>query len=44
MRMVDDRLGGPAETKWLNNARIRILGVLLEEIELAINEAKDRSF
>lgn len=44
MRAVDERLGGPAETKWMNDARIRILGVLLEEVELAINEAKERTF
>ncbi len=43
MRMVDDFLGEPS-TKWLNDARIEILGGLLERIELAIAEAKERTF
>ena len=44
MRAVEDRLGGVPETRWLNDAQIRILGVLLEQVELAINEAKERTF
>lgn len=44
MRAVEDRLGGVPETKWVNDAHIRILGVLLEQVELAINEAKERTF
>ena len=44
MRAVEDRLGGVPETQWINDAHIRILGVLLEQVELAINEAKERTF
>lgn len=44
MRMVDERLGGVPETRWMNDARIRVLGVLLEQVEIAIDEAKERTF
>lgn len=43
MRMVDERIGKPINA-WTNQTRLEILGALLEQIELAINEAKERTF
>lgn len=43
MRHIDQAIGEPT-TEWNNSNRIAILGALLERIELAIEEAKERTF
>lgn len=43
MRMVDERIGEPINA-WTNQTRLEILGALLEQIELAIVEAKELTF
>lgn len=43
MRMVDERIG-PALNQWTNETRIELLGALLERVELAIDEAKERTW
>ena len=43
MRSIDAHLGQP-ETNWTNMARIDVLCELIQELELAINEAKERTF
>lgn len=44
MALVEDELGDPPEVERLHRLRIEILGGLLERIELAIAEAKERTF
>jgi hypothetical protein len=43
MRWIDSTIG-PVESKWSNERAIKILGALLERVEWAIAEAKQRDF
>ena len=44
MEMIDERLGGVPSTNWFADARVRVLVALLQEVELAIDEAKEFHF
>lgn len=44
MRLIEIELGGVPETNQINRLRIAILGALLERIEEAVAEAKERTF
>ena len=44
MEMIDERLGGVPSTNRFADARVRVLVALLQEVELAIDEAKEFHF
>jgi len=43
MRRIEDEIG-PVQSEWSNKARIDLFSELIQEIELAIDEAKELTF